>query len=416
MQHQILSDRPSLIPDRKNRRQVVFRLTAPKGNNVRLPLEVSIVCDTSGSMEGAKIEFARRGARKLAHLLNPVDSVSLVEFHEDVYLRVPQSMATADHIARLDHAIAKLRTSGSTNLFDGWATGCEQLGSPTGRTVRRVILLTDGLANRGLTDQEEIGERVRLANERLEVQTSVLGIGERYDEDLLTEITRAGRGNLAHASTPAEIDAFFEAETRELLEVVARRILVKIELPTGAKCKLVSEFAHKQEGPFVQIEVGDILAEQSIDIVMELKMPALPQGDKVRIGFDVAGQIVSSDTPFDAKDELVYTCEPDGDLSRAPALTFLFAQAKFAQKVRKAMKLNGKGEYAEAVRTMEKFVARLERLSVHEPRLLEIRERAQRFAMRLKRRMNENERKAEYSYSVNYLRQRRSGDTFTSRS
>ncbi len=153
----ITTDRPLVRAGVHSTRYVRIRFTAPEAprHGERLPLDVALVIDKSGSMGGGKLELAKMAARRAVELLGPRDHVALVAYDTDVELLAAGALLDPSHQRRLLSAIDHLHPGSSTNLSGGWLMGCEEVGR-AGRegTIARTLLLSDGLANAGITDVE----------------------------------------------------------------------------------------------------------------------------------------------------------------------------------------------------------------------------------------------------------------------
>ena len=150
----------------------------------RPPLRVALALDRSGSMAGHKLAVALRCARWLAERLRPVDELALVTFDGHVRLLAPLARVDARHIRA---ALASVGPGGQTNLSGGWLRGLGELVDAPAEGVRKIVLLTDGLANQGITSREDLVSMARRARNE-GVSTSTIGFGEGFDEDLLRDM------------------------------------------------------------------------------------------------------------------------------------------------------------------------------------------------------------------------------------
>lgn len=239
----------------------------------RLPLHLALVLDRSGSMAGEKLRVALACARYPVRRLRPVDRFALVTYDHEVELRVP--LAPVDPL-RVEAALAGVRPGGQTNLSGGWLAGAEALqGVPSGSGPRKVLLLTDGLANVGITDREELVALARRAGDD-GIGTTTVGFGADFDGVLLTRMADAGGGNAHLAETPEDAPGIFAREFEHLVRLVAQNVAVEIR-PTEA-VRLVRVLNDHPAVPVeggVQIQLGDAYGEERRRVVFALHVPRL---------------------------------------------------------------------------------------------------------------------------------------------
>src|SRR6185295_4629290 len=146
--------------------------------------------------------------------------VAAVIFDEHIDVLQTGAYATAEVKARLRAELSAVQARGSTALHEGWLTGCRAITpEEIGATVARCFLLTDGLANIGLTDAEQIASETAGVREHAGVGTSTFGIGLDFDESLLGPMAVAGGGQFHRLRTSAEIAHTFLGELGELFKV-----------------------------------------------------------------------------------------------------------------------------------------------------------------------------------------------------
>jgi hypothetical protein len=151
-----------------------------------------------------------------------------------------------------------IRSGGQTNLSGGWLKGVEELGRSAGEGPRKVLLLTDGVANVGVTDPGSLVEMTRVQAETSDVGTTTIGFGEDFDEDLLTAMADAGRGNAHYAPTPDAAPAIFAIECEGLMSLVAQNVPVEIRMSEDvAFLGLLNEFPTVAVPGGVQVSLGD---------------------------------------------------------------------------------------------------------------------------------------------------------------
>ncbi|MCA9912949.1 MAG: VWA domain-containing protein [Anaerolineae bacterium] len=177
---------------------------------VRRPLNVSLVIDRSGSMAGEKIDYTRQAAQFLVQHLSRRDIFSVVLYNDKVEtLLEPEPVLNKDRVMQ---SLDKMRVRGTTNLSGGWLQGCQHVAeNQGGGKLNRVILMTDGLANRGVTDPNQLVQMSR--QKQLEgISTTTMGMGTDFNEDLLIEMAHAGGGAYYFIESPEVAPQIFQEE------------------------------------------------------------------------------------------------------------------------------------------------------------------------------------------------------------
>ena len=192
----------------------------------RLPLNVSFVLDRSGSMSGSKLEFTREAVAFALSNLDPDDTVSVVAFDDLVEVSVPATRAeNTDYLKQL---LQGLYARGTTNLSGGLLEGAEQVKKNYRKdAINRVVLLTDGLANEGVSDPARLVELVKNIYAG-GISFSTLGVGDDFNEDLLVDMAEAGNGNFYFIASPEAIPEIFKEELQGLLSVTGQNPVVEI--------------------------------------------------------------------------------------------------------------------------------------------------------------------------------------------
>lgn len=230
--------RPAVAADGATTLDLLIRVTSPEPpseqqNRPRPPLNLALVIDRSGSMAGSKLSHARKAARFLAGELSERDSLAIITFDSEVNVLVP-SRPVRDPLLFIS-AINTIDAGGCTALFEGWRAGATQVAntlSPDG--LNRVLLLSDGQANEGLTDAEAIAARVEGLTQR-GISTSAFGLGSGFDEDLMGAIAAAGDGTLAQIESPRQLADLYASELQGLTSTLGRRVSLGIRGKHGAE-------------------------------------------------------------------------------------------------------------------------------------------------------------------------------------
>jgi Ca-activated chloride channel family protein len=246
-----------------------------KGNEVaqkvkRVPLNISIVLDRSGSMSGDKIAYARRAANFVIDQLKEDDILSIVNYDDKIEVTSPSEPVKNKEVLR--KKVNALFDRGSTNLTGGMMEGFEQVKSTKREGyVNRVLLLTDGLANVGITDPQEMKRLVEQRYKQEGIALSTFGLGADYNEDLLTMLAEMGRANYYFIASADKIPDIFANELKGLLSVVAQNAVVQVNFPSNLECVKVYGYPFDAKKNSVTIRFNDVYANDQKGILLKFK-------------------------------------------------------------------------------------------------------------------------------------------------
>jgi len=247
----------------------------------RSAVNVAIVLDKSGSMQGEKIDRAREAAVMAVNRLRHDDIVSVVAYDSTVRVLVPATkVADRDRIVG---AIRQLRAGGSTALFAGVSKGAREVGKFLDENrVNRIILLSDGLANVGPSSPGDLAELgTSLGREGIAVTTIGLGLG--YNEDLMTELADASDGNHMFAENARDLARVFERGFGDVLSVVAQDVTVTIRCPAGIRPVRVLERRADIAGQTVTTALNQLYSDQTKYVVLEVELPPARVGRETEV-------------------------------------------------------------------------------------------------------------------------------------
>lgn len=269
------ADRRLIRANGRSRRFVLAQITAPPATQrtERLPVNLAFVLDRSGSMSGPKIDLAKRTVSAALARLGERDRFSIVVYDEVVDVVVESTPASPE--ARRD-ALARLASvdaRGATDLGGGWLRGAEQVAArlmPDG--VNRTLLLTDGLANRGIVDPDALARHAAELRAR-GVSTTTFGVGADFDEVLLQGMADAGGGHFYFVRDAATIRDHITSEVGETLEIVARDAELEIVAADDVEIEAISPQPTRGRGSRTIVGLGDLVAEQVLDVVLRVTFP-----------------------------------------------------------------------------------------------------------------------------------------------
>lgn len=296
------SDRTLIRAHHHSRRYAVLEVTAPAATEtaVRPTVNVAFVLDRSGSMSGGrKFAIAVRAIQDGIARLAKDDRFAIVVFDTAIDVLAPMAHATPTAKDAALRALARVGPRGGTHLAGGWLHGAEQVAAALDADgVNRVLLLTDGHANHGITDTPTLAAQAAGLRSR-GIATSTFGVGEDHDEGLLGAMADSGGGTFRYIARPEQIAPAIAQEVGELLEVTARGATVRFTTPAGIHIETLSPFPIDRRSGSTTVALGDMVADQIVRLVVSIDFPMGEIGTEIGVAIDVAdrsGPLVAGTT------------------------------------------------------------------------------------------------------------------------
>jgi Ca-activated chloride channel family protein len=245
--------------------------SAAPGATVRVPTDLIVVLDRSGSMMGDKIVHARAAVRGLVEALGPADRFALVAYADGAVPVIPLARPGADR-GRWLAAVDAVAPEGGTNLSSGLDLALVMVDAAReeGRSPR-VVLISDGLANQGDASREGLVARAQRAA-RGEYALSTVGVGADFDESLMAALADAGTGNFHFLASAGGLGPILAAELATARETVATGLRVTIEPAPGASVEDAAGYPLAWTGGRVSFEPGGLFAGQERHIWVTMRV------------------------------------------------------------------------------------------------------------------------------------------------
>ncbi len=372
-----------LVRPGKSARHIDVALTAPASSSggERSPLSLALVVDRSGSMQGSKLATAKAAALAVLERLDDKDHAAVVVFDSEVETILADGPMTKQRKAQAKKRLAEVEASTRTALHEGWLTGCRAIAPDSGGLasqdrLSRCFVLTDGLANVGLVEPEEVAAQAAQVRAKTGIGTSTFGIGEDYDEGLLAPMAVAGSGQFHHLRDESDIAATFSGELGELFSVTARGVRVELEYDPSVRPELVSLYraVPLETIPAMTVEVGDLIAGEPRHLVFRLSFQGLVPGAPAKIRARAVWKEGGGSTAGDWS-EISFTCADHGACDAEPRImpVMHWVGLHHAEKAKKqALDLYRQDDAPAAIEVLRAVMHRIREYAASDPDLLRV--------------------------------------------
>ena len=291
--------------------KIDYAAASAKSAAERPPLNIALVLDHSGSMaEARKLPYTIEAAREVIANMTERDVLSIVVFNNKVTVLSPAGRVV--NKAFLLHRLDEVAPGGYTDISAGLLEGISQIDSQRAEgQLQQVLLLTDGIANRGLITAEALSKVAAKAHAR-GIGISTFGCGTEFNEKPLAEMANAGGGRYTYVKAPEEIPTAFVEELHGLLEAAAQNTAIEATV-TGGQIKRINGRPVDPPVASYKFEIGNLRAGERGVVLLDLAPSSFENGAAlsadVRLTFDdpEAGQRLTQSTASRA------TITADGD-------------------------------------------------------------------------------------------------------
>jgi Ca-activated chloride channel family protein len=235
----------------------------------RRPVNCAVVIDRSGSMgmEG-KIENARSAVCALIDELRPDDVLSIVIYDDVVEVLRPAGRVGDKTLLR--RLVDEIVPRGWTNLGGGMVEGFRQSERYLREGyVNRVVLVSDGLANRGITDPGEL-DRIARRYRQQGISLSAIGVGLEYNENLMVALANGGGGNYYYLEHSGNLASIFRREFNLISTLVAQSATLDLQLGKGVSFRDAIGCETIRNGDRMSIALGDLSSGECRQVTVEL--------------------------------------------------------------------------------------------------------------------------------------------------
>ena len=351
-------DRRLVSTGEKSERYLQVQITAPDKSNssTRLPLNLALVIDRSGSMSGSKLEKAKEAATFCLRNLTGADRAAIVAYDDEVRVVSPSRVLTPEAKNQMIAEVRAIISGGSTNLGGGWLTGAQEVANHQHEAnyLSRTILLSDGLANVGIVDTGELAHHASELRER-GVGTTTMGIGADFNEDLLEKMAIKGGGHFYFIEQAAQIPDFLHRELGEVLSTCARRVSLELDLPEGLEAHLLNSF-EVETGRCLRVRLDDMIAGEVRTLLFRLEVAAGSIGLTLPLPLRLSYlDVETGETRTVSTAEVVLTCASKSECDVEVPNTGVLEEAALLRAAlarEEALRYDAAGDYARSAASL----------------------------------------------------------------
>jgi Ca-activated chloride channel family protein len=237
----------------------------------RTPADVVVVMDRSGSMAGQKLEYAKLALLGLIERLGPADRLGVVIFDGAAEVLFPLESPGGSQREKWNALVRAVETAGGTNIRDGLDVGFRMIASQTTERVSRILLLSDGQDTAG-NSFSMLVDRARAIGSKQAV-LSTLGIGQDFDEHVMTALASAGTGAFYYLAKLEVLAGILDAELKTATETYASGAELRLRVGDGVQVMSAGGLSLETRGSEVAVAVGSLYAGRERKIWLSLKLP-----------------------------------------------------------------------------------------------------------------------------------------------
>jgi Ca-activated chloride channel homolog len=350
---------------------VLLRFRADVPQSPRRKLNLSLAIDRSGSMAGAALHHALKAAEAVVDKLEPDDILSVVTYDDDIATIFGPAPVTDR--AGVKTLIRKVRAGGITNLSGGWLQSCEHVKKNfDANSVNRVLLLTDGHANAGISDPKILMNTAAKKNEE-GIVTTTLGFAQGFNEDLLISMARAATGNFYFIQSIDDASEVFEIELDTMKSVIAQNLTATLEFSPNVSLVDTLSLAKvsKDASGKTVLVLGDMYEGEDKLLGLTLNLPELSStGEHPILSLfytaDAIQNSVINQVSRDANVVAKVGSVEEAATAYSSSVTLELSRLKIAKGKETALELADKNNYVEAEQILRSLIKELKDKGLNE--------------------------------------------------
>ena len=237
--------------------------------------------DVSGSMSSRdKLPLAQSSLKLLTEQMRPQDSISIVTYSGSTSVALPAT--NGDQKAKILAAIEALSAAGSTNGEDALKLAYRQAEQAMKKNgINRIMMLTDGDFNVGISDVDDMLELVK-ANRDRGISLSTVGFGRgNLNDYMMEQMADNGNGNYSYIDSLSEAKKVFGDELAATFNTIAKDVKVQVEFnpEVVSEWRLIgyeNRVLNEQDFNNDKVDAGELGAGKAVIALFEVT----PKGQK----------------------------------------------------------------------------------------------------------------------------------------
>jgi Ca-activated chloride channel family protein len=327
--------------------QIAVKTRKPTKAEEAKTIALSIVLDISGSMGDGKLEDAKKALIESIRELRSGTILSIVLFDDEAEVLIPPTSIGLESKAGIIQKVQKVQTDGGTNIEAGLILGYKQMASFSKAAVARLILITDGQSNVGVTDPKKIAEHAKV--KYLEgARISTVGIGGGVDEKVLRKIAEKGQGHYYYADKATTLAMFLREDLKSIMIPVLKASTITIQAQQGFKIKTIYGFEDKvKEGREVVIQLPELNVDDWRILMTEVEGPESARTDAIPLKVALNYSTSNENKTITASPKIAWQTKDKASINPDVARNSVLLSNAMALK--KIAKLQTEGKTSEAL-------------------------------------------------------------------
>ncbi|MGR9072328.1 MAG: vWA domain-containing protein [Gammaproteobacteria bacterium] len=246
---------------------------APPSAAAHRPTDMIIVLDRSGSMsESGKMPYAKAAVSNVLSRLDGGDRFGLISFADNAVVHSPLVAVDAGRRRRLSAEVDAVSPGGGTNMGGGLKAAAGIIAPNDPERARKVLLLSDGHANQGVTRPEELAAIASHLAETGAVLSTV-GMGLNFNETLMASLADHGMGQYAYLEDLSGLDDLLGRNLDDARSIAASGSTLELQLGEGVELRDAGGYPVSGKGSETSVATGQLLAGSDKHFVMTFSVP-----------------------------------------------------------------------------------------------------------------------------------------------